>query len=217
MTSQQIASLLLSAGLVFGASVNGDQTPDGKPASVILPQGQRLHNTGGMGPGGPGTGAGLCVFTSLEHAGRWQNIEALRGLQQWMTHKPGGGYPQKVDAMIAAYCKEKGLPVPDYIQITDGDEEILKQALKTRRMVCITYCYSPSGRYGGARIAHMVNAVNAPKPGTKAGWWGILDNNYEKQIEWLTDAEFQGPFLQGGGGWAVVFLGPPPPVAPRNK
>ena len=217
MNSYGLATVLLTAGIVVGASVDGDKTPDGKPAQVIMPQSQRLHNTGGLGPAGPGTGSGLCVFTSLEHCGRWQNVEQIRGLQKWMTHKPGGGYPQKVDAMIAEYCQSRNLPIPPYIQITDGDEEILKKALASRRMVAITYCYSPSGRYGGSRIAHMVNAVNGPRPGSKAGYWGILDNNYEKTIEWLSDAEFQGPFKQGGGGWAVIFLASPPPVTPHNK
>jgi hypothetical protein len=215
LNERAMAAVLMMGGLV-GASVNGDIAPDGKPAQVVLPQEQRMHNTGGIGPGGPGTGAGLCVFTSIEMAARWQNVKQLIGLQKWMTRQPGGGYPEKVDKMIAQYCKEQGLTVPEYIQITDGDEEFLKRALKSRRMVCITYSYSPSGRYGGKRIAHMVNAINGPPPTSKEGFWGIMDNNYEKQIEWLSDSEFQGPFLSGGGGWAVVFLQPGPPPRPHN-
>lgn len=204
MTPRLLTAVLC---LAVGASVGGDVTPDGKPAQIVLAMEERLHNTGGSdGPKGPGSGSGLCVFTSVEHSGRYQGVETLRGFQKWMTNHPGGGDPQKLDKMLAAYYKEKGLPVPKYVQNTSGDLDLLIRACQTRRMPCITYCMSPSGRYGGGRIAHMVNLTNA------GAWWGILDNNYEKEIEWLTTEEFKRTFQRDG--WAVILLdhGPPPPL-----
>jgi hypothetical protein len=125
-----------------------------------------------------------------------------------MTRKPGGGYPEKFDKMLAEYCKENGVAVPRYIQVNTTDLPILQKALATGRMACITYGWSPSGRYGGSTIAHMVNLTHADDR-----WWGVLDNNYETQIEWLTKDEFLKAHTAKGRdrGWAIIFLDPPPP------
>jgi hypothetical protein len=37
-----------------------------------------------------------------------------------MKSKPGGGYPENVDAMIKLKCQEAGVPIPKYIQIEKG-------------------------------------------------------------------------------------------------
>jgi hypothetical protein len=178
----------------------GPQSPDGQVSVVTdLPQELRMRNTGGMGRGGPGTGAGLCVWTSMEHAGRYQNEKALWGLQKWMTSKPGGGDPGKVDRLLPQYA-----PDVDYVQSTDGDPAFLELALRTRRMVCVTY----AGRddfYRGP-IAHMVNLVYLD--GQRAC---ILDNNRPQVYVWMTREEFLTRWRGMGGGWALVFLHSPPP------
>src|SRR6266545_2416336 len=69
-------------------------SPAGVRASIDLPASQHMRNTGGMGRGGPGTGLGLCVFTSITHSARWANIVDLEGFRKWMESKPGGGYPE---------------------------------------------------------------------------------------------------------------------------
>jgi len=132
-----------------------------------------------VGGGGPGTGAGLCVFTSIEHSGRYQNEPSLIGFQKKLTHEPGGGYPDKVDAMLAKYA-----PNVVYVQYTGKDVSLLKLAMKTGRMVSVTYGYSP--RYGGP-IAHMVNLVHLTDK-----WAAVLDNNFpgEDQHEWMAPDEF---------------------------
>jgi hypothetical protein len=192
------------------ASVGGDTAPDGVPAQIDMPQDLRMHNTGGMGWRGPGTGAGLCVFTSINHAAIWQDVEPLLDFQKWMTTKPGGGYPEKVDDMIQRKCNEAGLPVPRYVQVEGRDIGPIQMACKTGRMPCITYGYSPSGRYGGDQISHMVNCVHAMN-----GSYAILDNNYPEQLEWLNEREFKSSYLSDGG-WCVVLLEPGPPPPPRN-
>lgn len=202
----RIIALTVTIGLTALASADfkptsGPESPDGKArVAADLPQELRMHNTGGMGRGGPGTGAGLCVFTSGEHAARLQNERLLNGLQKYMTTRPGGGYPQKVDAVFKAFA-----PGLNYVQHTGGDVTFLELALKTGRMPCVTY----NGRddfYRGP-IAHMVNLVYLDE--TRAA---ILDNNREHFYVWMTRAEFLSRW-KGGSGWAYVLLSdPPPPV-----
>lgn len=57
--------------------------------------------------------------------------------------------------------------------VEGSDLERLKLACRTGRMPGVTYAFSPTGRYGGARIAHMVNLVHADDQ-----WFAVLDNNY---------------------------------------
>ena len=199
--------LLLAAPAVADTSqIGGRVSPDGaEELACDLPGAEHLKNTGGIGPRGPGSGAGLCVFTSLEHSGRWQNAEALRGLQQKMTHEEGGGWPEKVDRVLAKYA-----PDVEYVQYTGADPSLLALAVRTGRMPAVTYGYSP--RYGG-RVAHMVNLVHLSER-----WACVLDNNFpgEDRYEWMAPGEFLRRWKLGGGGWAVVLLAPPPPPVPAG-
>lgn len=200
-------------------SEGGAIAPDGKTrVHCDLPIELRMHNTGGLGRNGPGTGSGLCVFTSIEHSGRYQNEPKLRGFQRWMTHHEGGGYPAKVDKMLAQFA-----PGVEYLQHTGGDLEWLRAAMKTGRMVSITYA-GHDMHYGANTIAHMVNLVHLDDR-----FAAILDNNYpgEKQLVWMTIPELMDRWLGQryqirtpvgprpvGGGWAVVVLSPAPPPRP---
>jgi len=210
------AALLLAALLAppliaqvdVGAKVGGNVAPDGKTEiHCDLPGSQHLHNKGGSDR------AGLCVFTSCDHAARWQNIPALIGLRDYMTKYPGGGWPEKLAKYITKICKERGVPEPKYVQIENSkDLEILKLACKTGRMVCITYERSPTGRYNGSKIAHMVNLPHADN-----AWFAVLDNNYEgpTRYEWAPPDEWL-RVTNPRGFWAVVFLDGPPPPPPSN-
>lgn len=198
--------LLVSAFLLaIGASVGGDQTPDGLPAQIILPTSQRMKNVGGS------DGAGLCVFTSLAHSARHQNVFQLVDFQAWMKTKPGGGYPEKVDQMIDRLCREKGYTKPTYIQVSKLDLEALKRACESGRMPAITYSWSPTGRYGGKKIAHMTNLVHAAN-----GHWGVLDSNMPDTVEWMNEQEFVKSHSGMGGAWFVILLQPGSPPDPRN-
>ena len=193
-------------------NVGSDTAPDGKTeVQCDLPTELRLKNKGGSdGRGGPGTGSGLCVFTSINHSAHWQNVDALKDFRDWMTKLPGGGDPEKVDRMIEKKCKELGMPKPEYIQVERADLDILLLALKTGRMPSITYAYSPTGRYNGKRISHMVSLVHLDDK-----WAGVLDNNYPDALEWLTPDQLRKTFKQGSG-WCVILLAPPPPPVPKN-
>ena len=193
----------------IGATIAGGTGPDGTQIACDLPMSQQMHNTGGS------DGAGLCVFTSIAHAARWQQVGQLEDFQQFMKSHPGGGYPDKVDKMIAAASKAHGMDKPDYLQSEGMDLELLKAACKSGRMPGVTYSFSPSGRYGGKKIAHMVSLIQATDQ-----WFVILDNNYPcdaahpDNYEWLTPQEFQRVYAPG---WAVILLDPPPPPLPATS
>lgn len=187
--------------LIGKLSTGGPVAPDGKTEVVCdLPVDQRMRNVGGR------DGAGLCVFTSIMHSARYQNEQRLWNFQADMRKEPGGGYPAKVDKMIAKYGAGTV-----YGQYEGGDPTVLEAALATGRMPGITY----DGRdphYRGT-IAHMVNLVYLDK--TQAA---ILDNNFvgEKELVWMSRDEFLSRWRGNGGGWAVVLFAPPPPPPPKN-
>jgi hypothetical protein len=176
----------------------GPVSPDGKAAICDIPATQHIRNVVGS------DGAGLCVFTSAELMARWQNQPSLFGLQAWMRKRPGGGYPTKLDQVLAKYTTEKNVPLPQYIQHTGGDDAVLDLALRTGRMPCVTY----AGRddFYRSKIAHMVNLVHLDQ--TTAA---IVDNNRPGQWVWMTRAEFLSRWRDMQGGWAVILLDPPPP------
>lgn len=198
------------------ASRGGLKTPDGKPAAIQFPPERFTRNTAGI------DGSGLCVFTSLFHTGDWQDDALFLRQLEYMRKQRGGGYPSKVDAVLKAAAKQYNLPVPEYVQIEDRDIDVLKLAVKNGYMPCVTYGISPTGRYGGKRINHMVNLVHADDK-----YIGVLDNNYTgaDEIEWMTPDEFKRSYttnanprtaIGGVNGWAIVLLTPSPPKPPMN-
>ena len=192
-------SVQMPSAVAERATIGGPTGPDGTEVACDLPALEHIKNVGGR------DGAGLCVFTSIEHSGRWQNCEGLRGFQAKMRSELGGGYPEKVDHMMRKY-----IPEAKYIQYSGNDPAVLDLAIKTGRMPAVTYGYSE--RYGG-RVAHMVNLVHIDE---KVAC--ILDNNFigADRLEWMSRGEFLRRWKLDGGGWAVVVLNPPPPPVPAN-
>jgi hypothetical protein len=188
-----------------GASVGGPEK-DGTRLACELPGSLHQKNTGGS------DGAGLCVYASARHSGLWQNNAAFAELFQWMKKHPGGSYPSKFKKTLEAFCKERGYPVPPYVQIESSDLEVLKLACRTGRMPGVTYSRSPTRRYGGQTIAHMVSLVHADDR-----HFVILDNNYigDSNYEWMIPEEFLKSYAGRSRGWSIVLLTAPPP--PRLK
>jgi|SRR5579859_3891307 len=204
--------IILTASMVFGQSVTtltegGPVAPDGKTeVACDMPKELRVKNTGGR------DGSGLCVFTSIMHSARYQGELRLWDFQKQMTKEAGGGYPQKVDAMISKYG-----PGTKYVQHTGGNLEFLYAAIRTGRMPGVTY----AGRdmhYGRQRIAHMVNLVHLDPPTKTPRLAAILDNNFigDNQLVWMNAEEFRSRWLDMMGGWAVVLLAPAPAPVPHN-
>lgn len=191
---------------VTGAQIGGSRSPRGDDIHNDLPREMHIKNRGGS------DGAGLCVFASIKHSALWQDVEPLSQIFEWMFTRPGGGWPQKVDRVIEQICKEKNVAPPAYLQVQGKDLEILKLACQTGRIPAVTYAFSPTGRYGGARIAHMVSLLHADDH-----WFAVLDNNYPGTIEWMTPKEFSQVFTgRSSQGWAVILLAEGPPPVPEN-
>src|SRR6202022_3575601 len=93
--------------------------------------------------------------TSIQQAAEWGNVDALKDMQKFMRSRPGGGYPEKMTPMIAAICKSKGIPEPPYLQYEGNDPTIIKLAVASRRMPCITY--DGRDKHYSQHIEHMVN------------------------------------------------------------
>lgn len=197
-------------GKIYNPVSNGNGailTPAGEPLQIQYPGPRHKRNTAGI------DGKGLCVFASMSHTGDWQSDELFNRMHKYMESHPGGGYPEKVDAMVKRAATELGLPIPKYIQIQDTDIDIIKQALKNGYMPCITYGISPTGRYGGKTIAHMVNTVHG-----KGDTFAVLDNNFpgDNQLEFMNENQFKRAYTAlGGKGWCIILLTNPPPPLPK--
>lgn len=195
-----------------GAVISGPIFPDGTEIQCDYPGDRHRRNTASHG-------LGLCVFTSIHHAADWQDIPTLLEMPKWLIDSgiPGGGYPSKVTQLIARLSKERGASVPDYFQIEASADEafpLLRAATRSGRMVCITYYRSPTGRYGGSRISHMVNL-----PHLCEKWAAVLDNNYPgaDKYEVMSPAELRSAACGSDGRlWAIVFAAPGPPPVPHH-
>ena len=195
------------AGKITAAKFTiGGPELDGVAVACDLPAERHLKNVGGS------DGAGLCVFTSGDMSADWCNEPAIRGFRDWMKSRPGGGTPNKVKQMITEISRERGVPEPPYIQVTNGDESILEEAHATRRILNVTYGGS-DGIYYRGYVPHMVCLVCYDKKADRAA---ILDNNYPGQLLWMSCADFVQRWKAGGGGWAWCLLQPGPPPVPTN-
>lgn len=205
-----LALVLLLPLSGLAATVGGKILPDGSTIQCDLPGEFHKKNIASKG-------LGCCVFRSIEYAALHQQIPALYGFPEWMVQNgiPGGGWDTKVDKLIPQICKDRGYPVPDYIQVTgpwSKVKPIIELATKTNRYVCITYGRSPTKRYSGKSIAHMVCMPHAGPAGT----YSFIDNNYttppNQAYEHCNEQEAAWAAASGGNIWIIVFLdyGPVP-------
>jgi hypothetical protein len=233
MKAFQILLLIVGVGAVqvsanpleLGSSAVGGKSHQGEEITADLPLDQMMWNIGSKVDG-----FGMCVATSIEQAARYQGIEQFRGFREWCARFPGGAWPQKMDQQIAAYAKERGIPVPSYLQYTGDDSAELRELLetidRTGRLAAIAYGYSP--RYGGP-INHM---VFSPKCGS-GKWACIVDNNAvggvrgeeSARYEWMSRDELEDRMRTQAGSfgrtvksnpWVFVWLASPPPPPPTN-
>lgn len=205
-------SILFIVDPLYSANVNGSVSNDGTHAQCDFPIELHRRNT-------ESKGLGLCVFTSIHHSAIWQNVPALQEFPKWVRDKgiAGGSDPKKTEQLIKQICKDRGMPVPDYVQVEGKDIDILVMACSTGRMPAITYGLSPTGRYNGQRIDHMVSLAHAD-----GKQFAVIDNNYPGNFEWMNESEFKkayttNTFQSNGNGWSVILLAPRPPAPPKNR
>ena len=191
-------------GSVESITLGSTKSPNGKEIQIDFPLSQHIENIGSHVDG-----AGMCVMSSIEMAARWQNLEPLRGLRDWCAKQPGGGYPSKVDKQLREYFSKINQN-HDYVQYEGTDLSILRLALKTGRFPAITYAGRDKVRYSGS-IAHMVCLAHLDDE-----YAAIWDNNGKPgELIWMTPDEFKSRWIEGGSGWAFVWIAPPPPPVPH--
>lgn len=193
-------------GSVESITLGGSVAPDGStPLQIDFPLTQHISNIGSHVDG-----AGMCVMSSIEMAGRWQNLEQVRGLRNWCANKPGGGYPSKVDKQLKEYSQVQKINTPEYVQYEGKELDLLKLALKTGRFPAVTYSGRDKVRYSST-IAHMVCLAHLDDK-----WAAIWDNNGTAgELIWMTPEEFKSRWTNDSNGWAFVWLAPPPPPVPH--
>lgn len=193
----------------------GAKHPSGVWAQIDF-RGKWQRNTGGILNGIPGKGSGLCVFSSFAMGSDWHSENEIAAeFQTWMTFKEGGGWPKKLDDMVTAFCSEKGLTKPDFIQDQSGSLDLLVKACNAGCMPGVRYLWSPTGGYRGQRIDHMVNLVAARVGPNKL--WAIMDNNEVGKpgdYEWFPEDVFKAKVF---GNWSFVILKAGPPPVPQNS
>jgi hypothetical protein len=193
--------LWLTVSATAAPQLGGAVAPDGKTRVTIdMPLSLRHANTAGR------DGYGLCVFWSITHAARWQKESPLEDFGTFMEKERGGGWPEKVDQMIAKHA-----PGVDYFQYEGRDPVAIQALLQGGRMPSVTYC-GLDPHYRGA-ISHMVNVVHYDER-----WVAILDNNYigENDLVWMTPAEFLERWRGKGSGWVVGLFKEPPRAALKD-
>lgn len=211
-----IAILLLAIPTIAFAQssswVNG-LSFQGQEVTVDLPEKYQIRNIGSRIDN-----AGMCVFSSIEMAAEWHGLDDMKGWRDWCANNyPGGGYPEKVDQLLAEWWRYKNLtPIP-YIQYEGTDPQaILNLCDKTNRCACITYGHSP--RYISrinpqGRISHMVCLVGFKTNAV------VLDNNFigEKNMEWMPTRELiRRNMLTANKAWVFVWRTPGAPPIPKG-
>lgn len=181
----------------------------GHTVQAWVPKDRQPRNIGGS------DGLGLCGFTSIQYAATFQHLAGLEDLQQYMSTRPGGAWPEKVDQVIEQKLgPDSGL---QWVHVY-GSEAIplIKRALATGRMPCISYGFGE--RYRLDAINHMVNLVCFDDE-----YAAVLDNNYPGTCEWMPADELLPRFewvadRNGVGyhaeGWAIIFITNPQPPLP---
>lgn len=209
--------VLSQAGHAENSFING-LTHNGESITCDLPGSQHIRNIGSKVPTIDRRGhkeyAGMCVFSSIEMAALYAGLEQMRGFRDWVASKyEGGGWPDKVDEVLAAYFAEKKIEPIKYIQYEGtSPETVLDLCEKTGRMASMAYGYSP--RYGTS-IQHMVNCVML-----RNDYGVVLDNNFpgENAYEWVPRPELlRRTIYPNKTAWVHVWCPPGPPPSPRNK
>lgn len=159
-------------------------------------------------------GAGMCVFSSFEMMCRYHGVESFRGFRDWCAAKyEGGGYPTKLEKLVADYCKAKGLKEPGWWQfegpLDAKTASMIRSYMRSGRMACTTLYFDD--RYGGQKIYHM---VNLPHFDEKA--FAILDNNFNDAYQWSTLAQAPKKLADNSRIWVVGLHEPGPPPVPYN-
>lgn len=178
-----------------GEVATGSATYRGVRASAPIPPALHLRNEGGS------DGAGLCVPTSVTINGSYQGVPGLdRGKDSrlWRLAKarPGGYGPEKLAALVdEVYGGEE-----KYASYLDTDPAILDRL--SRQGYPIGATMNTGQLYGYRPINHMISLVHYRTGGLAC----VVDNNDPGKYHWMPASEYARRWIDGGIGWAWIWL-----------
>lgn len=207
-----VAFLALSAAAATGATAEAQRvevvtdTPEyqGIKANAPIPPEIHFHNEGGS------NGAGLCVICSVIFNGHYQGVPNLnRGKEStiWRVAKgrPGGYSPDKLAELVEEYMAGEL-----WASLVGTDPGILDELSRQGYPIGVTM--NTAELYGWAPIHHMVSLVHYETGGLAC----YVDNNDPGKYHWVSAEEFSRRWIDGGTGWAWIWLRKPPGTAAES-
>lgn len=173
----------------------------GHKAHAPIPPEMHIKNEGGS------DGAGLCVISSILANGHFQGVPTLdegKRSQLWTTAKgrPGGYSPSKLAALA-----DEVLPDEQWAYYVGTDPRVLHELSDMGYAIGATM--NTGELYNWQPIHHMISLVSYDSD----GWACVVDNNDPGKYHWMSAAEFNRRWIDGGAGWAWVWTRLPPTIS----
>ena len=162
----------------------------GVPANAPLPAEMHLRNTVGT------DGAGLCVPSSLTINGRYQAVPGIESILELARQRPGGYSPDKLAALL-----RETVPDEKYASYVGTDPSVLAKLSAEGYPIGATM--NTGALYGYRPIHHMISLAHFDP---KANLACVVDNNQPGVFNWMRASEFGRRWIDGGTGWAFVWL-----------
>jgi hypothetical protein len=162
----------------------------GTPANAPIPPAMHWRNEGGS------DGAGLCVISSLKINGNYQGVPDLDELWRVAKSRPGGYSPTKLEDLLAQV-----MPDEKWASYVGTDPTVLHRLSGMGYPIGSTMNTGELYNYG--RIHHMISLVHFDRERDLAC---VVDNNQPGIYSWMTTREYLSRWVDGGTGWAFVWL-----------
>lgn len=167
-------------------------SPDfrGVRANAPIPPEMHLKNTVGT------DGSGLCVPSSITINGRYQGVPGVESILERARQLPGGYGPDKLAGLL-----RETVPGEKYASYVGTDLSVLDKLSADGYPIGATmntgslYYYQP--------IHHMISLTHFDR---SKGLACVVDNNQPGVFTWMRDTEFARRWIDGGTGWAFVWL-----------
>ena len=162
----------------------------GVRAAAPIPAEMHLRNTVGT------DAAGLCVPSSVTINGRFQEVPGIEKLLPLARQRPGGYGPEKLAGLI-----NETIPDEKFASYVGTDRGVLDKLSAEGYPIGATM--NTGSLYGWQPIHHMISLVHHDSARDVAC---VVDNNQPGVFNWMRASEFSRRWVDGGTGWAFVWL-----------
>ncbi len=171
---------------------NRTETPKfrGVDANAPIPPELHLRNTVGTDQ------AGLCVPSSVTINGRYQEVPGVESILPLARQRPGGYGPDKLSGLL-----RETVPDEKYASYVGTDTAVLDKLSADGLPVGATM--NTGSLYGWQPIHHMISLTHFDSQKNVAC---VVDNNQPGVFTWMTAKDFGRRWIDGGTGWAFVWL-----------